>query len=167
MVALKKLPPTSTDLEAWLASLPVHWSQIQVELIRRAYARADQACRSRAPQDRQSCLLAALAVADILADLRLDHEVIAACLLREAVDSGGLDPAALANEFGASVRRLVEGTSRLEGIGDFHQQGHHAHRQLESLRKMLLAMAEDVRVVLIVLAIRLYRMRNLDALPEE
>ncbi len=160
MVTLKKNPPLGTDFDVWLASLPVRWPDDKTALVRRAFEVASQWCHARGGDD-EACLLERLAVADILADLRMDHEVVAAALLYEAVDRGWLDPGAARASFGEAVAQLVEGITRLDVIGDFHQQGHHHAGQLESLRKMLLAMARDVRVVLIKLAMRLHRMRNL------
>jgi len=154
VVTLKTTLPIDRDFTGWLATLPVKWSPAQVEAIRHAYTLAESSHGQ------------GLVAADILIDLHMNHEVIAAALLHEAVSNGRLTLQAVEETFGSGIASLVDGVSKLDIISDFHQQGLHAHKQLESLRKMLLAMAQDVRVVLIKLACQLYEMRNLDALPE-
>jgi GTP pyrophosphokinase len=87
--------------------------------------------------------------------------------LHEALAKGEFSLHTLEERFGSSIARLVDGVTLLDVIGDLHRQGPYEHRQLESLRKMLLAMARDVRVVLIKLAVQLNRMRHLNILPRE
>lgn len=148
MVTPKRSASSTTDFAAWLATLPLEWPPQQLELIRSAYALAT-------PRG--------LAVADLLADLGMDHDVVAAALLHEQVETGELTVAAVEQRFGPAIAQLVEDVTALELIGQLHQQGPHAGKQLESLRKMLLAMAQDVRVVLIKLAARLVQMRSLNS----
>ncbi|HYQ92026.1 MAG TPA: GTP diphosphokinase [Candidatus Competibacteraceae bacterium] len=152
MVTPTRILPSDTGFDTWLTSLPVRWNHTQSEAVRRAHAQTT---------DR------GLAAADLLADLRMDHEVVIAALLHETVAAGTLSLKAVEDSFGPSVARLVDGVGKLSLIGDLYQQGPQAQQQLESLRKMLLAMAQDVRVVLIRLAICLVTMRNLKALPLE
>lgn len=148
MVTPKKILPSDTDFDTWLATLAVDWQADRLDKVRRAYDLTT-------PNG--------LAVADLLADLRVDHEVVTAALLYEAVEKHRLDLPAVEAQFGTAVARLVEGVMALAVIGDLHQHGTQAQAQLESLRKMLLAMARDVRVVLIKLATRLNSMRNFKA----
>ncbi len=157
MVAVNR--PIELDFDAWLAGLPVRWTPEQVEAVRdaRALVLANHPGEP-APE--------ALAVADILAELKLDHEVVAAALLQPEWASKRIEREALTARFGAGVAALVEGVGKLAVIGEFHQQGQPHGRQLESLRKMLLAMAQDLRVVLIALAGCLARMHRIDALSE-
>lgn len=152
MVTPTRILPSDTGFDTWLTSLPVRWNHTQSEAVRRAHAQTT---------DR------GLAAADLLADLRMDHEVVIAALLHETVAAGTLSLKAVEDSFGPSVARLVDGVGKLSLIGDLYQQGPQAQQQLESLRKMLLAMAQDVRVVLIRLAICLVTMRNLKVLPLE
>jgi len=112
----------------------------------------------------------AFAVAEILNDLKLDYETIAAALLHDVVEDTAITLADVEKEFGPVIARLVDGVTRMERIGEFRelgQEGSKEHAQAESLRKLLLAMAEDVRVVLIKLADRLHNMRTLKYLDEE
>ena len=110
-----------------------------------------------------------LAAALSCADLQLDASVIQAALLHDVVEDCGVSPAQLVEEFGEEVAHLVDGVTKLgalslpsltAGAGDEEVQA-------ENLRKMFLAMAEDVRVVIVKLADRLHNMRTLDALPLE
>jgi len=150
MVASRQTALTGADFDTWLNTLRIPWTPAQIESVRRAYALSGE------PE---------LAVADLLADLRMDHEVVTAALLHEPVATGRLQRAVVRDEFGAGVAQLVDGIIKLDAIGELHQSGQHAGRQLENLRKMLLAMAQDVRVVLIKLAMRLYTLRQLSRTP--
>jgi GTP pyrophosphokinase len=112
----------------------------------------------------------ALAVAEILNDLRLDYETIAAAMLHDVIEDTDITLDDVEREFGPVIARLVDGVTKMERIGEFRelgQEGGKEHSQAESLRKLLLAMAEDVRVVLIKLADRLHNMRTLKHLDED
>ncbi len=146
MVTSRQTALAGADFDTWLSTLQVRWSPAQIEIVRHAYALGGE------PE---------LAVADLLTDLRVDHEVVAAALLHEPVATGQTKLALVEEEFGPAVARLVDGIAKLDAIGELHQSGQHAGQQLESLRKMLLAMAQDVRVVLIKLAMRLHELRQL------
>jgi GTP pyrophosphokinase len=111
-----------------------------------------------------------LAVAEILNDLKLDYETIAAAMLHDVVEDTDVTLEQVKAEFGPAIARLVDGVTRMERIGEFQEKTHagsREHVQAESLRKLLLAMAEDVRVVLIKLADRLHNMRTLRHLTPE
>jgi GTP pyrophosphokinase len=141
---------SETDFETWLASLPVDWRANDVDVVRHAYALTT-------PQG--------MAVADLLADLHMDYEVVTAALLYDGVETGALSLATVKERFGAAIAQLVDDVAVLNVIAHLHQQGSHAHQQLESLRKMLLAMAKDVRVVLIKLAVQLNKLRHISRFP--
>jgi GTP pyrophosphokinase len=167
LVKLRTTPRLDTDFTAWLDSTQCKWGSTQRDIVRRAYRIADAACRE-GNQDQQlnACLLRNLSVAGILVDLRMDHRTVAAALLHEALASELWPLAKLAEVFDPQVINLVDGATKLDAIGELHRQDHHNQKQLESLRKMLLAMAQDVRVVLIILAIRLAKMRGLEDLSD-
>lgn len=152
MVASRQAALTGADFDTWLNTLRVPWTPPQIESVRRAHALSGE------PE---------LAVADLLADLRVDHEVVTAALLHEPVATGRIKETAVREQFGAGVAQLVDGIVKLDAIGELHQSSQHAGRQLESLRKMLLAMAQDVRVVLIKLAMRLHALRQLSRAPAD
>ena len=109
-------------------------------------------------------------VAIILARMRLDTETIAAALLHDVVEDSGVTTEQLGKQFGERVARLVEGVTKLGRI-HWSAEGDSASRertaQAESLRKMFLAMVDDIGVVLIKLADRLHNMRTLAAMPRE
>ena len=102
-----------------------------------------------------------LAVADILASWRLDGQTLMAALLHDTLEDASVTKTEIAETFGKPVAELVDGVSKLDKI-EFQSA---EDAQAENFRKMLLAMARDVRVILIKLADRLHNMRTLDAVP--
>jgi len=102
-----------------------------------------------------------LAVANILAQLHLDSQALSAALLHDVMEDTAVTKAEITKKFGKPVAELVDGVSKLDRI-EFET---HEEAQAENFRKMLLAMARDVRVILIKLADRLHNMRTLDAVP--
>jgi len=102
-----------------------------------------------------------LAVASILAQLHLDPQALTAALLHDVMEDTSVTKAEIGKKFGKPVAELVDGVSKLDKI-EFET---HEEAQAENFRKMLLAMARDVRVILIKLADRLHNMRTLDAVP--
>lgn len=104
-----------------------------------------------------------VAVAQILADMRIDAQTITAAILHDVVEDTATPIAELKEQFGSEVAALVDGVSKLDQM-HFHSR---AEAQAESFRKMMLAMIEDIRVILVKLADRLHNMRTLDAMPLE
>ncbi len=104
-----------------------------------------------------------LEVARILADLRLDVTALCAALLHDIVEDTHIPLSEVSQRFGGEVARLVEGVTKISRLELLSPEV----RQVESVRKMLLAMVSDVRVVLIKLADRLHNMRTLGYLPPE
>ncbi len=142
----------------------------EVEIIRRAAELAVQAHHGQTRASGEPYVEHAFAVAQILARLRLDHETIAAAMLHDVVEDTPITLADIEDQFGVGVKTLVDGVTKMDVIGEFGELGEKGKKeraQAESLRKMLLAMAEDVRVVLIKLADRVHNMRTLKALPAE
>jgi GTP pyrophosphokinase len=108
-----------------------------------------------------------LAVAEILRGLNLDYETLSAAILHDVIEDTEITLDDIRSEFGPVIAHLVDGVTKMERIGEFQQleqEGNRGHAQAESLRKLLLAMADDVRVVLIKLADRLHNMRTLQHL---
>ena len=104
-----------------------------------------------------------IAVAQLLADMRLDAQTIAAAILHDVVEDTETALAEIESEFGPEVAALVDGVSKLDQM----QFTSRAEAQAESFRKMMLAMIEDIRVILVKLADRLHNMETLDAMPRE
>ena len=104
-----------------------------------------------------------LAVAMILADMQMDAEAIAAALLHDVVEDTPVSRSQLIAEFGEEVANLVDGVTKLGGLPNFSR----AETQAENVRKMVLAMAKDLRVIVLKLADRTHNMRTLGSLPLE
>ena len=140
-----------------------HHPQADVETVRKAWLFAVEA---HGPQRRVSgepYVIHPLAVARILADLGLDQPAIVAALLHDIPEDTDYQISELEERFGAEVARLVDGVTKLSKFaGRSHEE-----QQAENIRKMLLAMAQDLRVVLIKLADRLHNMRTVEALPHD
>jgi GTP pyrophosphokinase len=157
-------------LRQWLEELARLRPAIELEVIERACALADSAHQGQTRASGEPYVQHALAVARILAELGLDAETLAAAILHDVVEDTGITLDDLRQEFGPRIAALVDGVTKMKVIQVFRGDASGAHReqaQAESLRKMLLAMAEDVRVVLIKLADRLHNMRTLSALPAD
>ena len=131
-------------------------------MVRRAYERAASAHNGQHRLSGEDYVNHPLEVAAILADLELDAETIAAALLHDTVEDTNLTTEEVKREFGAEVGGLVEGVTKLGRISLRTDQ----QQQAENIRKMMVAMAEDLRVVLIKLADRLHNMRTLEPLTE-
>ena len=113
----------------------------------------------------------AIGAAQVLDALHLDHETVAAALVYPAVSAGGLALEDVRTRLGAGIARLLEGASRMDAIREYRGRATEDNRaeaaRLEGLRKLLLAMAEDLRVILVRLASQLARLRGLRRAPEE
>ncbi len=133
-----------------------------IEFLSRAYDTAASAHYDQNRLSGEKFIEHPLAVAAILADLKLDRDTLAAAILHDTVEDTHLTVADLEQSFGPTVGKLVGGVTKLEKI-TFHSQ---EQAQAENVRKMLVAMAEDIRVVLMKLADRLHNMRTADFLPE-
>jgi GTP pyrophosphokinase len=158
----------SADIQRWLATLSDLFTPAELEVIRQACEFAAVLYQGKTEIAGTPLLQHALGSAAILVGLHMDHETIAATALH-AVPSYLEDwNEALTERFGSNVTRLVEGISRMEQIRQFSEVRSPAAaekavdaQQIESLRKMLLAMVDDIRVVLIKLAERTQTLRNL------
>ena len=156
--------------DAWLEALARERPAEEVDLIARACALAREAHRGQTRASGEPYFLHSLAVATILAALHMDHETIAAAILHDVVEDTEVNLQQIEADFGPGVARLVDGVTKMDQIQEFpvgSEKSKHERVRAESLRKMLLAMAEDVRVVLIKLADRLHNMRTLSSLAEQ
>src|SRR6185503_4736120 len=134
-----------------------------VEKIEQAYDVARAAHSGQYRQSGEPYITHPLAVAKILAEWHLDSQALMAALLHDVVEDTPTTKSEISKRFGKQVAELVDGVSKIERIEFETLQ----HAQAENFRKMLLAMARDVRVILIKLADRLHNMRTLDAVPSE
>ncbi len=148
-----------TDLESRIDYLP----EADRATLRRAYEMAERAHEGQFRLSGEPYVEHPLAAAVLLSDLRLDPETLAAALLHDTVEDTQVTLEDVRREFGDSVARLVEGVTKLGRIHVVSRE----QAQAENIRKMLVAMAEDIRVVLIKLADRLHNMRTVAAHAEE
>jgi GTP pyrophosphokinase len=168
-----QLPSPSHDREdaksIWLASIAEGRKPEELALIRTALDLAGRAHLEQTRASGEPYLTHAMAVADIVAGMRLDHESIAAAMLHDVVEDTDVTLQQIAEQCGPPVAHLVDGVTKMSSIGElsFAGEGGKENIRAESLRKLLLAMAEDVRVVLIKLADRLHNMRTLKHLDAE
>src|SRR6184192_60333 len=131
-----------------------------VALVERAFEFSETAHRGQFRKSGEPYITHPLAVASILSQWRIDAEGLAAALLHDVMEDTSVTRSQLESRFGRPVAEMVDGVSKLDQI-EFSTR---EEAQAESFRKMLLAMARDVRVILIKLADRLHNMRTLDAM---
>ena len=132
-------------------------------MLNRAYVYAMQKHGSQKRASGDPYFSHPLEVAAILTDLKLDDSSIATALLHDTIEDTGATRAEIDQLFGPSIGKLVEGVTKLQRL---EMVTHEAH-QAENLRKLLLAVAEDIRVLLVKLADRLHNMRTIQYMPEE
>ena len=188
-----KATKTTVPLERLLEQLPEHYTLADRELIQRAYRVAEEAHSEQKRHSGEPYINHCLAVASILADLRVPPEVVAAGLLHDTVEDTPITLNDIRRDFGNTIAVLVDGVTKLTNLPRVSRDDQHAengngngsngsetHEFLpsnialgrkqdlvsETLRKTFLAMGDDVRVVLIKLADRLHNMRTLGFMPE-
>ncbi|PRD66413.1 RelA/SpoT family protein [Malikia granosa] len=132
-----------------------------IELVRRAYRLADEAHLGQMRKNGDPYITHPIAVAQICTEWKLDAQALSAALMHDVMEDCGIGKADLIERFGTPVAELVDGLTKLEKL-EFHSR---EHNQAESFRKMLLAMARDVRVILIKLADRTHNMRTMGDMP--
>lgn len=145
-----------------IAGLTEKLSHLKAEdlaLVKKAFQYADSAHLGQYRQSGEPYITHPLAVAELCATWRLDAASIMAALLHDVIEDTGITRQELIEVFGGKVAELVEGLTKLDKL-EFQS---HAEAQAESFRKMFMAMARDVRVILVKLADRLHNMRTLDA----
>ncbi|MEY3864181.1 MAG: hypothetical protein RL183_1067 [Pseudomonadota bacterium] len=136
-----------------------HLKPDEIALVKKAFQYADSAHLGQYRQSGEPYITHPLAVAELCASWRLDAPSIMAALLHDVIEDTGSTRQELIEIFGGKVAELVEGLTKLDKL-EFQSQ---AEAQAESFRKMFMAMARDVRVILVKLADRLHNMRTLDA----
>jgi GTP pyrophosphokinase len=161
------------DLESLLHTMP-ELTPHDRSIIEQAYHRAEAAHEGQKRKSGEPYFTHCVAVAGILADMKLDAEAVAAGLMHDIIEDTPVTLDDLRTEFGGTIARLVDGVTKLtklpiEQIGlkpDNNRHSGSINREMEYFRKMLLTMDDDVRVVLVKLADRLHNMRTLGYMPE-
>ena len=175
LISSKSRVPT---FERLMALLRAHLAADDQDKIRRAYEFAAKAHEGQIRQSGEPYIKHPLAVTIILAEMGLlDADTLAAALLHDVIEDCGVPRATLVAEFGEPVAALVDGVTKLSvlpktatglsGAEAERREREHAHAAGRGLRKMFIAMFDDIRVVLIKLADRLHNMRTLNATPAD
>jgi guanosine-3',5'-bis(diphosphate) 3'-pyrophosphohydrolase len=152
-------PTTITSLCRYLES---YLTPDQIRKIDRAYVYANGAHEGQFRRTGHPYISHPLAVAKILGDMRMDHQTIMAALLHDVIEDTDADRPAIENRFGKSVAEIVDGVSKLSKI--FHSRD---EAQAENFQKMAMAMAKDIRVIMVKLADRLHNMRTIGVMSRE
>lgn len=134
-----------------------------ITLLKKAYVFAAQAHQGQVRRSGEPYLSHPLEVTSMLADMKLDKTTLAAGLLHDVLEDTNVTPLELKQEFGQEVTHLVEGVTKISRL----QESSPETRQAESIRKIILAMTDDLRVIFIKLADRIHNLKTLKFLPEE
>ena len=156
-------PELDERFEHMLATVRSNRPSDDLDLIRAAWAFTIKQHTGQKRASGEAYIIHPLEVAQVLAELKMDATAIAAGLLHDAVEDTPVTPEEIAKRFGEQVAHIVEGVTKLDKIKFANREDH----QAENIRKMLLAMVTDVRVVIIKLADRLHNMRTLEHLKPE
>ncbi|HEX3397583.1 MAG TPA: bifunctional (p)ppGpp synthetase/guanosine-3',5'-bis(diphosphate) 3'-pyrophosphohydrolase [Steroidobacteraceae bacterium] len=151
----------STGISQLLDKLEGYLAPAQVERVREAYDFGAEKHQGQKRVSGEPYITHPVAVADILADLRLDADTLVAAILHDVIEDTPTAKAEIASIFGQVVAELVDGVSKLDQIQFKNRQ----EAQAESFRKMLLAMVRDIRVIMVKLADRMHNMRTLGVMP--
>ena len=150
-------------LERLSGQISSYLSKEQVNAVRRSYYYAEQAHDGQLRSSGEHYVTHPLAVATILAEMHMDHQSLMAAMLHDVIEDTGIPKKALTAQFGDNVAELVDGVTKLTQM----KFGTKAEAQAENFQKMAMAMARDIRVILVKLADRLHNMRTLGALHAE
>jgi guanosine-3',5'-bis(diphosphate) 3'-pyrophosphohydrolase len=155
--------PTAAEASSFAALTDklAYLSKADLKQVRDAYKFADEAHLGQFRASGEPYITHPIAVAGLVADWRLDAQAVMAALMHDAMEDCGITKPQLIERFGAPTADLVDGLTKLDKL----QFSTREESQAESFRKMLLAMARDVRVILIKLADRLHNMRTMHAMP--
>ncbi|MFP3155270.1 bifunctional (p)ppGpp synthetase/guanosine-3',5'-bis(diphosphate) 3'-pyrophosphohydrolase [Lachnospiraceae bacterium ZAX-1] len=161
---IKEFESHSVLYEDLIASLKRYHPSADISMIEKAYKIATEAHKGQKRVSGEAYIIHPLCVAIVLADLELDKETIVAGILHDVIEDTVMTEAEIVAEFGAEIALLVDGVTKL---GQLSYKADKVEAQAENLRKMFLAMAKDIRVILIKLADRLHNMRTLKYMAPE
>lgn len=150
-------------MEQLLKRAASYLSEKDLEQVKRAYLMAEKAHEGQFRKSGEPYITHPVAVATILVDLQMDAATLVAALLHDVVEDTDVTLKEIEAEFGETVASLVDGVTKLRQRIKFKSNAEH---QAENYRKMFMAMAKDIRVILIKLADRLHNMRTLKSMPE-
>ncbi|WP_432698654.1 bifunctional GTP diphosphokinase/guanosine-3',5'-bis pyrophosphate 3'-pyrophosphohydrolase [Marinobacterium sp. YM272] len=148
-------------IDALSDSLTEYLDLEQIRQVRRAYFYAEQAHDGQRRKSGEPYVTHPLAVAGVLSEMHMDHQSLMAAMLHDVIEDTEISYEGIETQFGKPVADIVDGVSKLTHL-EFETK---AEAQAENFQKMVLAMAEDIRVILVKLADRLHNMRTLGAMP--
>jgi RelA/SpoT family (p)ppGpp synthetase len=150
-------------IDALSSTLSGYLNPDQAKQVKRAYYFAEQAHYGQRRRSGEPYVTHPLAVAGILAEMHMDHQSLVAAMLHDVIEDTGIEKSAIGDQFGETVADLVDGVSKLTQM-EFESL---EEKQAENFQKMALAMARDIRVILVKLADRLHNMRTLGVLSTD
>ncbi|MCU0242892.1 MAG: bifunctional (p)ppGpp synthetase/guanosine-3',5'-bis(diphosphate) 3'-pyrophosphohydrolase [Vicinamibacteria bacterium] len=154
---------TTTRFEDVYDTVKSHYPDIDLDILRKAYVFSGKEHKGQTRASGEPYLIHPLGVAGILAEMHMDPTCVAVGFLHDILEDTSIEPERLKEAFGADVFHIVEGVTKIGKLSFATSE----ERQAESYRKMLLAMVDDVRVIIVKLADRLHNMRTLHHLPDE
>jgi len=152
-----------TELQTLIEEIPKYQPGADLDVLTRAYRFSEASHQGQQRASGEPYLSHPLAVAHLLVDFKMDVTTVTAGLLHDVLEDTGATKDELEREFGQEIANLVDGVSKIGKLAFSSRE----ERQAENFRKMLVAMARDLRVLMIKLADRLHNMRTLDYLPPE
>ena len=155
--------PALDTIDSLASDLASYLGKDQVNSVRRAYYYAEQAHEGQFRRSGDPYVTHPLAVAGILSEMHMDHQSLMAAMLHDVIEDTGITKTAIKLQFGNSVADLIDGVSKLNKI----KFSSRAEAQAENFQKMAMAMAKDLRVILVKIADRLHNMRTLDVLAPD
>ena len=154
---------TLDNIDSLADGLSNYLGKDQVNSVRRAYFYAQQAHDGQFRRSGDPYVTHPLAVASILSEMHMDHQSLMAAMLHDVIEDTGITKTAIKSQFGNTVADLVDGVSKLNKI-TFSSR---AEAQAENFQKMAMAMAKDLRVILVKIADRLHNLRTLDVVAPD
>lgn len=148
-----------------LEKISTNCHNVDIDMVKRAYDFASKAHKEQKRESGEPYIIHPIAVAEILADMGMDTSTIIAGLLHDVIEDTECTYELMVQTFNSEVANLVEGVTKLTKLGEMEYKTKE-EQQADNVRKMLLAMAKDIRVIIIKLADRLHNMRTLKFMPE-
>ncbi|OGH77797.1 MAG: hypothetical protein A2469_00960 [Candidatus Magasanikbacteria bacterium RIFOXYC2_FULL_40_16] len=149
-------------IDSLVEKIKTYSPESDLDIVRLAFNFADDAHRGQFRKSKEPYITHPLAAAHILADMRIDPVIITATLLHDVPEDTHITLQEIEDNFGSEIRKMVEGITKL---GKLKYRG--VERYIENLRKMFIAMAEDIRVMIIKFADRIHNLQTLDSLPPQ
>lgn len=141
-------------------------NNVDIDMVKKAYYFAEDAHKEQKRQSGEPYIIHPIAVAEILAELGMDTNTIVAGLLHDVIEDTEFSYEETVKLFNEEIGNLIEGVTKLTRLGEMEYKTKE-EQQADNVRKMLLAMAKDIRVIIIKLADRLHNMRTLKFMPEK